>query len=49
MRNLRKGPEKTRLEKDPVEKELELEVTHWKRGRCGRMCCHTCPIDAPGQ
>ena len=36
------------LEEGPVEKELGLEVTRWKWGRCGRMCRGTCPMDAPG-
>ena len=42
-----RGPEGLDDEIDPVEKKGELEtgVAHWKRGRCGRMCRGTCPLD----
>jgi len=37
------------LEEDLVDEEPKPEVTHWKQGRCGRMCRGTYPIDAPSQ
>jgi len=29
--------------------ERKTGMTHWKRGRCGRMCRGTCPLGAPDQ
>ena len=29
--------------------ELEIRVSPWRRGRCGRMCKGMCPFDAPNQ
>jgi len=46
-----RGPELLSDEIDPTEKRVESEigVTRWKRGRCGRMCRGTCPLDTPNQ
>ena len=37
------------LKENSVEEEPNPEVTYQKRGRCGKMCQGTCPIDAPEQ
>ena len=46
-----KGPESLGEEIDSVEKrsKSETRMTHWKRGRCGRMCRGACPLDALDQ
>jgi len=46
-----KGPKGLGDEIDPVERsgKLETGVIQWKRGRCGRMCRDTSPLDAPSQ
>jgi len=36
------------LGEDIVEEQPVPEVFCWKRGRCGRICRGTCPMDAPG-
>jgi len=46
-----RGPKGLGDEIDSVEKRCEsgTEMTRLNRGRCGRMCRGTCPLDAPDQ